>query len=116
MPLISIIHTTYRQEKFTRSALDSILAQTFNDWEILIGDDSPDNVTWEIVQEYVAQYPAKIRAWHHYPNKGLAENMKFLLKQVNPESEYISFLEGDDMYAPDNLEEKMKIFERNKKV
>ncbi len=112
MPLISIIHTTYKQEKFTRSALDSIIAQSFTDWEILIGDDSPDDASWEIIQEYVARYPNKIRAWHHSPNKGLAENMKFLIKQANPESQYISFLEGDDMYTPNNLEEKMKIFEK----
>ena len=116
MPLISIIHTTYRQENFTRSALDSVLSQSFTDWEILIGDDSPDDASWEIIQEYVAQYPDKIRAWHHSPNKGLAANMKFLIEQASSESQYISFLEGDDMYAPDNLDEKKKIFEKYAEV
>ena len=116
MPNISIITTTYKHKDFIRYTIESVLSQTFSDWELLIGDDSPDTETREIVQEYVKKYPNKIKARHHRPNKWIVDNMNFLLSQVHEESEYISFLEWDDMYTPDNLEEKIKIFEKHQDV
>ena len=110
MPKISIITTTYNHKNFIRYTIESVLSQTFSDWELLIWDDSPNDDTREIVQEYVKKYPNKIKARHHKPNKWIVDNMNFLLSQVSEESEYISFLEGDDMYTLDNLEEKIKIF------
>ena len=93
MPLFSIITTTYKHEKFIADTIESVIAQTLTDWELLIGDDSPDNTTWNIIQPYVTMYPDKIKAWHHSPNKGLVDNMNFLITQVNPDSKYIAFLE-----------------------
>ena len=69
MPLISIITTAYKHEKFIVDTIESILVQSFTNWELLIGDDSPDNATWDIIQSFVAMYPEKIKAWHHSPNK-----------------------------------------------
>ncbi|MFO0763943.1 MAG: glycosyltransferase [Candidatus Gracilibacteria bacterium] len=110
MPKISIITTAYKHEKFIAQTIDSILNQSFSDWELLIGDDSPDNATWQIIEQYTKKYPDKIRAWHHSPNKGIVDNMNFLIKHIAPETHYVSFLEGDDMYTPDNLEKKMSVF------
>lgn len=93
MPKISIITTTYKHEKFIADTIESVLAQTFTDWEFLIGDDSPDNVTWDVIQSYVTKYPEKIKTWHHSPNKGLVENMNFLITQAHLDSKYIAFLE-----------------------
>lgn len=110
MPKVSIITTTYKHEKFIAQTIDSILNQSFTEWELLIGDDSPDDATWHIIEEYTKKYPDKIRAWHHASNKGIVENMNFLLEHISPKTQYIAFLEGDDMYAPTNLEKKMEVF------
>lgn len=112
MPKFSIITTTYKHEKFIAQTIESILEQSLSDWELLIGDDSPDDATWNIIEEYVEKYPEKIRAWHHSPNKGIVENMNFLISQASPDSEYIAFLEGDDIYTSDCLEKKLGIFEK----
>ena len=112
MSTFSIITTTYKHKKFIWATIESILAQDFSDWELLIWDDSPDEDTWQIIESYTKKYPKKIRAWHHIPNKGIVENMNFLLSQVSPDSEYIAFLEGDDIYTPDCLEKKFQIFEK----
>jgi len=93
MPKISIITTTYKHQDFIVHTIESVLAQTYTDWELLIGDDSPDNATWNIIKEYVNKYPDKIKAWHHSPNKGIVDNMNFLISQTSPDSDYISFLE-----------------------
>ena len=112
MPKISIITTTYKHQDFIAHTIKSVLSQTYIDRELLIGDDSPDDTTWEIIQEYVHKYPDKIKARHHKPNKGIVDNMNFLIDQADSQSEYISFLEWDDMYTSDNLQEKMKVFEQ----
>lgn len=110
MPKVSIVTTTYKHEKFIRHTIDSILNQSFIDWELLIWDDSPDDATWSIIQDYVQKYPEKIKAWHHFPNKWIVDNTNFLLNQMSEKTEFIAFLEGDDMYASDNLAQKLHIF------
>ena len=116
MPNISIITTTYQHADFIAQTIESVLGQTYSDWEMLIGDDSPDDATWDVIQWYVAKYPTKIKARHHSPNKGIVDNMNFLIQQCDSQSDFISFLEGDDMYTADNLMEKIKIFEKYPEV
>ena len=116
MPKISIITTVYKHQDFIAETIESILSQTFTDWELLIWDDSPDDLTWNIIQTYVKKYPDKIKAWYNNPNKWIVGNMNFLLKNVSVDSEYVAFLEWDDLYAKDNLEEKLKIFEKHTEV
>lgn len=116
MHKFSIITTTYQHEKFIGATIDSIIAQSFTDWELLVGDDSPDDKTWNIIQLYIEKYPDKIRGWHHSPNKGIVENMNFLLSQVSPDSEYMGFLEWDDTYRPDCLIKKLEIFKKYPEV
>lgn len=110
--LVSIIMTTYNQSRFIEDAIKSIINQNYDNWELLIWDDSPNNESWAIIQKYVNKYPSKIYAWHHNPNKWIIWNMEFLLRQKNENSEYTAFLEGDDMYAFNNICEKIKIFNK----
>lgn len=116
MPKISIITTTYNHQDFISYTIQSILDQTFADWELLIGDDSPWDETWEIIEWYISKYPNKIKARHHTPNKWIAENMNFLIDKISPASEYIAFLEWDDMREKDYLKHKLAIFSRYPEV
>jgi len=116
MPKISIITTTYKHEKFIKETIESILSQTFTDWELLIWDDSPNYETWNIIQEFTNKYPDKIKAWHHNPNKGIVDNMNFLIWNSSNDSEYIAFLEWDDLFTNENLEKKLKIFQKYPEV
>ena len=93
MSKVSIITTTYKHDKFISHTIDSLLNQSFTDWELLIGDDSPDDATWNIIVSYVEKYPDKIYAWHHSPNKGIVGNTNFLLEHISEESEFVAFLE-----------------------
>lgn len=112
MSKVAIIITTYKHEKFIIETIESILSQTYTDWELFIGDDSPDNATWHIIQSYLGKYPSKIHAWHHNPNKWIVGNMNFLLEKVPDASQYICFLEGDDIYTPNHLQKKLEIWNR----
>lgn len=112
MPLVSIITTTYNHKEYVADTLDSILDQNFTDWELLIGDDSPNDETRNIVQTYVKKYPNKIKARHHSPSKHIVGNTNFLIDQASPDSKYLAFLEGDDMRYTEYLSEKLKIFKK----
>lgn len=115
MPKISIITTTYKHQDFIAQTIDSILAQTFTDWELLIGDDNSPDQTYEKALEY-AQKDTRIKVWKNTPNLGIVGNMNFLLSQVSPESEYVAFLEWDDLYTPDNIAKKWEIFQKYPEV
>jgi len=116
MSKISIITTTYKHQDFIEETIKSVLSQTYTDWELLIWDDSPDDKTWQIIQKYVKKYPDKIKAWHHSINKWIVENMNFLIEKSNKNSKYIAFLEWDDLFTSNNLEEKVIIFNKYKDV
>ena len=69
MKKISIITTTYNHQNFIKKTIDSVVDQSYQNRELLIGDDSPNEETWNIIQTYIEKYPEKIKAWHHIPNK-----------------------------------------------
>ena len=112
MSKVSIITTAYKHQDFIAQTIESILLQTYTDWELLIGDDSGDNATRDSIQSYVNKYPTKIKAWHHSPNKWIVDNINFLIAQSSPNSEYVAFLEWDDMYASENIQKKLEIFQK----
>lgn len=111
MSKVTIIITTYRHQDFIEHTMKSIFCQTYENRELLIWDDSPDNLTRDIMQKYVKQYPQKIKAWHHNPSKHIVWNLNYLLWQKDKNSEYIAFLEWDDLRHSDYLSEKIKIFQ-----
>ena len=107
-PKISIIVPVYNVERYLRQCIDSILAQTYKDFELLLIDDgSPDN-SGNICDEY-AQKDPRIRVFHK-PNGGVssARNMGI----DNARGEYISFIDADDYVEPNFLEEMVKAMEK----
>lgn len=100
MPKISIIVPIYNVEKYLARALDSILSQTFGDWEaILVNDGSPDRSA-EIAEEYVNR-DARFRLIHR-ENGGLSAARNTGMKHIT--GEYVMFLDSDDFLHPQAME------------
>ena len=102
MPVFSIIVPVYKIAEYLPKCIRSVLAQSSQDYELLLIDDgSPDNCG-EICDTFAAQHPEKIRAIHQ-PNggAGAARNRGIALAQ----GEYILFLDGDDYWEPNLLED-----------
>lgn len=114
MPKVSIITTCYNHKDYIWKTIESVINQSFTDRELLIWDDSPNNDTWKVIQQYVKKYPNKIHARHHEENKGITRNMEFLISKSK--WEYIAVLEWDDMFAKNCLKKKLDIFENNPEV
>jgi len=99
-PKISIIVPIYKVERYLRECLDSILAQTFGDWEcILVDDGSPDGCP-RICDEYAAHDP-RFRVIHR-ANGGLSAARNSGLREAR--GQYIGFVDSDDWIAPQMFE------------
>ena len=93
--LISIIVPVYKVEKYLRRCIDSILAQTYQNIEVLLIDDgSPDN-SGEICDEY-AERDSRVRVFHK-PNGGVSSARNLGLKEAK--GQYIGFVDADDRLA-----------------
>mgnify|MGYP001332565159 CR=1 FL=1 len=100
-PKISVLLPTYNYARFLPSAIESILAQTFRDFELIIADDASPDHTAEILAHYAAR-DARIRPHIHRTNLGMVPNWNWCLQQAR--GDYIKFLFADDLLAaPDAL-------------
>lgn len=99
-PLISVIVPVYKAEKYLPACLDSLLAQTYQNFELLLVDDGSPDKCWEILQQYAAQ-DARMRIFRK-ENGGVSSARNFGLRQAK--GEYIGFVDSDDFVAPQYLE------------
>ena len=112
-PLVSIITPTYNHEKFIGTCIESVLKQTYQNWEMIIIDDGSTDKTSVVVAKYtddrikyVKQENLGIRKLNETYNKALEMS----------KGDLIAILEGDDAWPNFKLEEQVKIFEKNNVV
>jgi glycosyltransferase involved in cell wall biosynthesis len=100
MPLISVCLAVYNGEATLREALDSVRAQTFEDYELVVLDDGSSDRSAEIALEYGARV---IRQ----QNAGLGAGRKRLVEEA--QGDWIAFIDHDDTWVPDKLEKQMAL-------
>lgn len=99
-PKVSVIIPTYNCVKYLPEALDSVLAQTYQDFEIIIIDDGSLDGTRSLVEEYLQKYPGIIR-YIYQENRGLACARNTAMK--NSRGEYIALLDADDVFLSERI-------------
>lgn len=109
-PLISIITPNYNCEKFISQTIESVLAQTYPNWEMLIVDDCSTDNSYQIALEY-SQKDSRIKVYQNEKNSGAAvsRNKAIELSQ----GEYLAFLDSDDLWLPEKLEKQLRFMEEN---
>lgn len=100
--MIDILLSTYNGEKYLTQQLDSILNQTFQQWNLIIRDDGSTDSTLSIIEHYRTQYPPKIRLIEHTGNVGVIKSFEALL--AHSQSRYIMFCDQDDIWLPHKIE------------
>lgn len=102
-PVISVIMSTYREEEtFLRKAIESVLQQTFTEFEYLIAVDAPDNAELiAILTEYAAR-DRRIQIYVNEKNMGLSASLNLLIQKAR--GEYIARMDADDISLPTRLE------------
>ena len=99
--LISIIMPAYNGGRFIGEAIESVKAQTYPNWELLIIDDGSSDNTPSIVSEY-AKYDARLRLLRSPENRGPARARNIGIKEAH--GRYIAFLDSDDKWLPRKLQ------------
>lgn len=97
MPKVSVVLPTYNGEKYIRESIDSIIGQTFMDWELIIVNDCSTDHTSQIVREYEKK-DGRIRVIDNPENKKLPESLNIGFR--NAVGEYLTWTSDDNMYLP----------------
>ena len=110
-PTVSGVMIFLDAERFIEEAIESIIAQTYQDWELLLVDDGSSDSSSEIAQHYARAYPHKIRYLEHesHQNKGMSASRNLGIRCAT--GKYISFLDADDVWLPSKLEEQVPLIE-----
>lgn len=105
-PAVTVLIPVYNGVNYLRQAIDSVLAQTFTDYELLVVDDGSTDDTWSVIQSY----GAKLRALRK-ENGGVASALNLGLQQAR--GEWIAWLSHDDAFLPEKLAVHLEYLARN---
>lgn len=108
--MVSVVVPVYNGERYLKQSLDSILAQTYPCFEVIVMDDSSTDGTWSIVESYAD----RVRGYRQPSNKGIYANTNDGIKMAL--GEYIAFYHADDVYEPTIIEREVATLEANRSV
>jgi glycosyltransferase involved in cell wall biosynthesis len=113
MPTLSVLMSVYNGSTYLQEAIDSILSQTFTDFEFLIIDDCSTDNSWQILQEY-ADRDGRIRLLQNQENLGLTQSLNRGLAVA--EGKYIARQDADDVALPDRFQKQVQVLEQQPDV
>jgi len=110
MVLVSVLMTSYNHEKYIPETIESILNQSFKDFELLILDDFSKDNSRAIIEDYQKK-DKRIKAFFHERNLGISSTLNELLSKAS--GKYIAYIDSDDVWNPLKLEKQLAILEKN---
>lgn len=112
---ISIITASYNYANYISETIESVMSQTYPNWEMIVVDDGSTDNSVEIIKSYCRR-DNRIKLFYHENNKNKGLKDTILLGLEHAKSDWIVFLESDDAITPNYLEEKIKIIEQNPNI
>lgn len=110
MPEVSIVLPTYNGERFLSQAIESIIKQTYTDWELIIVNDCSTDSTPDIAKEYASK-DSRIRIINNDVNKKLPESLNIGFRSAR--GKYLTWTSDDNLYLPDAIYEMHSYLEEN---
>ena len=107
--LVSIITPSYNTANYISETIESVLKQTYTNWEMIIWDDCSNDNTYEVVKPYLND--KRIRFFKNNINCGAAVSRNNALKVAK--GTWIAFLDSDDIWKPNKLERQIRFMEKN---
>ncbi len=112
-PAVSIIMPAYNAEKYIEDAIESILNQTYRNFEFIIGDDCSTDKTWDIIKKF-AEKDNRIIAFRNKKNLYIAGNRNALLRHAG--GHFIAWQDADDISLPTRIERQYKFMKNHPDV
>jgi glycosyltransferase involved in cell wall biosynthesis len=115
-PRVSAIMIFLNEAKFIREAINSVLVQTYDRWELLLVDDGSTDGSTVIAQQYANKYRGKVRYLEHdgHQNRGMSASRNLGIREAR--GEYITFLDADDLWLSRKLERHVQILDSRPEV
>ncbi len=107
---VSVIMPMWNDERFVREAIESVIAQTYMNWELLITDDCSSDKSCDIAKEY-AEKDSRIQLFKLDKNSGAGIARNNSIRQST--GRYMAFLDADDMWIPEKLEKQLEFIRKN---
>lgn len=108
-PLVSVIMPAYNGEKYIGEAIDSIIAQSYQDWELIIVEDCSTDRTLTVIENYLMD--SRIRLFQNEQNLGIAASRNRAIELSL--GKYIAIQDDDDVSFPERLEEQARFLEEH---
>ena len=110
-PLVSVVIIFLNAELYIEEAVQSVLAQTYDNWELLLVDDGSTDGSAQIALRYAERYPEKVRYLEHarHRNRGMSASRNLGIRDSR--GQYIAFLDADDLWLPYKLEQQVAIMD-----
>lgn len=113
-PMISVIMGVYNCENTVSGAIESVLTQTYQDFEFVICDDGSSDSTHDIVAEYAKKNPDQIVFIENDRNRGLNYTLNRCLRYAS--GRFIARMDGDDLSMPERFEKEISYFEKHPEI
>ena len=114
-PLVSVVTPVYNGERYIARCIDSVLAQSYRNWELVILNNFSKDGTPAIARRYAAG-DSRVRVLDGKEFVGPERNHNLALRQISPDSRYVKVLFGDDFIFPECLQRMVAVAERNPSV
>ena len=114
VPRVGIIMPVYNAARFLRQAIESILSQTFQDFEFIVVNDGSNDESKAIVESYLQQGNGNIRVFDMPKQSGVTKTLNFAL--LVSRSELIARMDADDVSLPDRIAEQVAFLDGNKDI
>ncbi len=98
-PLISVVMPAYNHDRYVAAAIESVLGQTYPEWELIVIDDASQDGTWEVLQSFK---DARLRLKRHEVNQGAYATLNEALEMAK--GEYIAIINSDDVFATNRID------------
>ncbi|NIK11819.1 glycosyltransferase family 2 protein [Alkalibacillus almallahensis] len=109
-PIVSVITPTYNSEQFIAETIESVIKQSFSNWEMVIVDDCSSDSTVDIIKQY-QMIDSRIKLYELDENSGAAVARNKSIRNAN--GRYLAFLDSDDLWYPEKLEKQLAFMEKN---
>jgi glycosyltransferase involved in cell wall biosynthesis len=111
-PLVSVVMPVFNGERFLAEAIESVIAQTYSHWELVLIDDGSSDGSFRIASEY-ARKDARIRPFRNERNLGIVKTRNRAFVEADKTSAYFAVLDSDDVCMPERLAAQVEFLERN---
>lgn len=115
-PLVSFVTPFYNTEAYLQECIESVLRQTYDNWEYVLLNNCSTDRSVEIAEKYSKQFPDRIRLEHNPALLPQVQNYNQVLRLISPKSKYCKFVQADDWLFPECTAKMVEIAEDHPRV